>query len=239
MYTYTHHVRIFSECDEWWPYVFDGPWSWTLFTSHPCHHCHPLMSFDTSTSDLAQSDPFAPLVCLKKRANFPGGMFRIFCQLMALALVTRPAASNGSCLASIKVIDNFLTDEEAQVLLSDINSKLPSDEQTNTRFYISGHQSMHGRLEETMSTVPGVQKFLVNTQIPVSYKHGDVEAHHDHVNGNMEEGLVKGSSALVYLHSAADGGSLGRISFKNKERLLKDSWNLITLVIICHQYGYL
>ena len=43
------------------------------------------------------------------------------------------------------------------------------------------------------------------------------------MNGNMEEGLVKGSSALVYLHSAADGGGLGRISFKNKERLLKDS----------------
>ena len=82
---------------------------------------------------------------------------------------------------------------------------------------------MHGHLEETMSTAPGVQKFLVNTQIPVSYKRGDVEAHRDHVNGNMEEGLVKGSSALVYLHSAADGGSLGRISFKNKERLPKDS----------------
>ena len=41
--------------------------------------------------------------------------------------------------------------------------------------------------------------------------------HKDYVNWRSSEGLVKGNSAVVYLHSAPDGASLGALFFKNNE----------------------
>ena len=147
----------------------------------------------------------------------------MFSPLLVLALVTGSVAQEASCLASIKVIDDFLTDEEAQLIRSDVEEhvagKVPERIVTEKpRIYLTGYPAVQRRLEEALSgPATGPSARFLKSMIPVDHKRGDVIVHQDYVNGKTEEGLVKGNSAVVYLHSAPDGASLGALFFKNNE----------------------
>lgn len=57
--------------------------------------------------------------------------------------------------------------------------------------------------------------------------------HKDYVNGKKEDGLVQGTAAVVYLHSAPDGQSVGSLLFKNQAgRVRISSLRYIVAVII-------
>ena len=46
--------------------------------------------------------------------------------LLILTAAAKGAESNDACLSSIKVVDNFLTDEESRILLAGVNEKVPN-----------------------------------------------------------------------------------------------------------------
>ena len=52
------------------------------------------------------------------------------------------------------------------------------------------------------------------SSVPVSRKSGDVQEHADHVT-HWVNGKVPGTAAVAYLESAPDGGSLGKLIFKD------------------------
>ena len=122
------------------------------------------------------------------------------------------------------MIDDFLTDEEAQLIRSDVEEyvagKVPERIvlTEKPRIYLTGYPAVQRRLEEALSgPATGPSGRFLKSMIPVGRKRGDVIVHQDYVNGKSEEGLVKGNSAVVYLHSAPDGASLGALFFKNNE----------------------
>ncbi|CAE7209124.1 unnamed protein product [Symbiodinium sp. CCMP2592] len=167
--------------------------------------------------------------------------------LLALAL----ASPDATCLSSIKVVDDFLSDAEAQAVIRDLEaqrsgservrqeapmlaerlkSELRSKEQEEQLssavevlepvgsekliHEVSGHATLERRLRETMTGKEAAQLEASKSSVPVSRKSGDVQEHADHVT-HWVNGKVPGTAAVAYLESAPDGGSLGKLIFKD------------------------
>ena len=62
------------------------------------------------------------------------------------------------------------------------------------------------------------------SSVPVSRKRGDVHEHADHMGGRWVSEKVPGTAAVAYLESAPDGGSLGKLIFKDigDEKIVKE-----------------
>ena len=73
---------------------------------------------------------------------------------------------------------------------------------------------MEKRLRETMTGKDAAQLEASKSSVPVSRKSGDVQEHADHVT-HWVNGKVPGTAAVAYLESAPDGGSLGKLIFKD------------------------
>lgn len=131
--------------------------------------------------------------------------------LLILTATVKGADSNDTCLSSIKVVDNFLTDEESRILLAGEKEKVLSSG------LLRGHAVQKSVQRRLQSAIHGDWDELKETMIPVSHKEGHVPDHQDYVNGKKEDGLVQGTAAVVYLHSAPDGQSVGSLLFKNQD----------------------
>ncbi|CAE7241063.1 Cfap97d1, partial [Symbiodinium microadriaticum] len=151
----------------------------------------------------------------------------------------------------LKVIDDFLSDAEAQAVITDLEaqsgservrqeapvlaqrlkSELRSPEQeaqlssavevlepvgrsAKLIHEVSGHAALEKRLRETMTGKEAAQLEASKSSVPVSRKSGDVQEHADHVT-HWVNGKVPGTAAVAYLESAPDGGSLGKLIFKD------------------------
>ena len=171
--------------------------------------------------------------------------------LAPLLLAQAIASPDATCLSSIKVIDNFLSDTEAQAVITDLEaqrsgservrqeapvlaqrlkSELRSEEQQaqlsnavevlepvgdpKLIHEVSGHAALERRLRETMTGKEAAQLEASKSSVPVSRKSGDVQEHADHVT-HWVNGKVPGTAAVAYLESAPDGGSLGKLIFKD------------------------
>jgi len=174
--------------------------------------------------------------------------------LAPLLLAQALASPDVTCLSSIKVIDNFLSDAEAQAVITDLEAQKPqrsgservsqeapvlaqrlkselrSKEQEaqlsnavevlepvgsfKLIHEVSGHATLEKRLRETMTGKDAAQLEASKSSVPVSRKSGDVQEHADHVT-HWVNGKVPGTAAVAYLESAPDGGSLGKLIFKD------------------------
>jgi len=175
--------------------------------------------------------------------------------LAPLLLAQALASPDVTCLSSIKVIDNFLSDAEAQAVITDLEAQKPqrsgservsqeapvlaqrlkselrSKEQEAQLssavevlepvggkgmllHEVSGHATLERRLRETMTGKEAAQLEASKSSVPVSRKSGDVQEHADHVT-HWVNGKVPGTAAVAYLESAPDGGSLGKLIFKD------------------------
>jgi len=169
--------------------------------------------------------------------------------LAPLLLAQALASADVTCLSSIKVIDDFLSDAEAQAVLTDLEaqrtgpvrvrqeapvlahrlkSELRSKEQEAQRSSavevlepvgkliqeVTGHAGLERRLRETMTGKEASQLEASKSSVPVSRKSGDVKEHADHVT-QWVNSKVPGTAAVAYLESAPDGGSLGKLIFKD------------------------
>ena len=173
--------------------------------------------------------------------------------LAPLLLAQALASPDVTCLSSIKVIDNFLSDAEAQAVITDLEAQKPqrsgservsqeapvlaqrlkselrSKEQeaqlsnavevlepvgVKLIHEVSGHATLEKRLRETMTGKEAAQLEASKSSVPVSRKSGDVQEHADHVT-HWVNGKVPGTAAVAYLESAPDGGSLGKLIFKD------------------------
>lgn len=54
-------------------------------------------------------------------------------------------SGNGQCVSSIKVVDNFLTDEEAQILLAGVKDKVPDLNQSAVQNFLQKPREMKER----------------------------------------------------------------------------------------------
>ena len=79
---------------------------------------------------------------------------------------------------------------------------------------VAGHAALERRLRETMTGKEAAQLEASKSSVPVSRKSGDVQEHADHVT-HWVNGKVPGTAAVAYLESAPDGGSLGKLIFKD------------------------
>ena len=172
--------------------------------------------------------------------------------LAPLLLAQALASPDVTCLSSIKVVDDFLSDAEAQAVITDLEaqrsgserlrqeapmlaerlkSELRSKEQEEQLssavevlepvggkgmllHEVSGHATLERRLRETMTGKEAAQLEASKSSVPVSRKSGDVQEHADHVT-HWVNGKVLGTAAVAYLESAPDGGSLGKLIFKD------------------------
>ena len=171
--------------------------------------------------------------------------------LAPLLLAQALASPDVTCLSSIKVVDDFLSDAEAQAVITDLEaqrsgservrqeapmlaerlkSELRSKEQeeqlssavevlepvgrSKLIHEVSGHATLERRLRETMTGKEAAQLEASKSSVPVSRKSGDVQEHADHVT-HWVNGKVPGTAAVAYLESAPDGGSLGKLIFKD------------------------
>ena len=171
--------------------------------------------------------------------------------LAPLLLAQALASPDVTCLSSIKVVDDFLSDAEAQAVITDLEaqrsgservrqeapmlaerlkSELRSKEQEEQLssavevlepvgrgkliHEVSGHATLERRLRETMTGKEAAQLEASKSSVPVSRKSGDVQEHADHVT-HWVNGKVPGTAAVAYLESAPDGGSLGKLIFKD------------------------
>ncbi|CAE7738405.1 unnamed protein product [Symbiodinium sp. CCMP2592] len=174
--------------------------------------------------------------------------------LAPLLLAHALATPDVTCLSSIKVIDDFLSDAEAQAVITDLEaqrsgsarvrqeapmlaerlkSELRSKEQeaqlssavevlepvgdppgVKLIHEVAGHAALEKRLRETMTGKEAAQLEASKSSVPVSRKSGDVQEHADHVT-HWVNGKVPGTAAVAYLESAPDGGSLGKLVFKD------------------------
>ncbi|CAE7738389.1 WAV2 [Symbiodinium sp. CCMP2592] len=177
--------------------------------------------------------------------------------LAPLLLAQALASPDVTCLSSIKVIDNFLSDAEAQAVITDLEAKKPQrsgfervsqeapvlaqrlkselrsieqeaqlssavevlepvGEPVGVKLIheVAGHAAPEKRLRETMTGKEAAQLEASKSSVPVSRKSGDVHEHADHVT-HWVNGKVPGTAAVAYLESAPDGGSLGKLIFKD------------------------
>ncbi|CAE7906283.1 unnamed protein product, partial [Symbiodinium microadriaticum] len=225
--------------------------------------CHDTKVADGPRSEPARNTPGAPIKESRKRrastqkteqelhsksswAFSMAGSWLLAPLLLAEAL----ASPNMTCLSSIKVIDDFLSDAEAQAVIADLEaqrsgservrqeapvlaqrlkSELRSKEQeaqlssavevlepvgTKLIHEVAGHAALERRLRETMTGKEAAQLEASKSSVPVSRKSGDVQEHADHVT-HWVNGKVPGTAAVAYLESAPDGGSLGKLIFKD------------------------
>ncbi|CAE7587393.1 tufB [Symbiodinium natans] len=177
--------------------------------------------------------------------------------LLAQAL----ADPDDTCLSSIKVIDNFLSDAEAQAVMADLEAQRAPSESERLRqeaptlaqrlkselrskeqeaqldsavevlepvgkliVEVLGHPKLEKRLRATITGKEVAQLVASKSSVPVSRKRGDVHEHADHMGGRWVSEKVPGTAAVAYLESAPDGGSLGKLIFKDigDEKIVKE-----------------
>jgi len=169
--------------------------------------------------------------------------------LAPLLLAQTLASPDATCLSSIKVIDNFLSDAEAQAVITDLEAQRSGSERVRQEapmlaqrlkselrskeqevqlssavevlepvgkliLEVAGHAALEKRLRETMTGKEAAQLEASRSSVPVSRKSGDVQEHSDHIN-TWVNSKVPGTAAVAYLESAPDGGSLGKLIFKD------------------------
>mmetsp|Transcript_50334 Transcript_50334/g.104807 ORF Transcript_50334/g.104807 Transcript_50334/m.104807 type:complete len:303 (-) Transcript_50334:97-1005(-) len=169
--------------------------------------------------------------------------------LAPLLLAQTLASPDATCLSSIKVIDNFLSDAEAQAVITDLEAQRSGSERVRQEApmlaqrlkselrskeqevqlssavevlepvgkliqEVAGHAALEKRLRETMTGKEAAQLEASKSSVPVSRKSGDVQEHSDHIN-TWVNSKVPGTAAVAYLESAPDGGSLGKLIFKD------------------------
>ena len=125
------------------------------------------------------------------------------------AVLLAHAVAKDSCLSSVQIIDDFLHDGEASRILEKVRVSEPLIDQT----------SVVERIRQAMDVPEPTGAEVDGSVIPSRIATGNVSEHQD----NDGEAVTNSSSAVIYLESAPDGGSLGKLVFKEKKMVCSES----------------
>ncbi|CAE7236897.1 unnamed protein product [Symbiodinium sp. CCMP2592] len=125
------------------------------------------------------------------------------------AVLLAHAVAKDSCLSSVQIIDDFLHDGEASRILEKVRVSELLIDQT----------SVVERIRQAMDVPEPTGVEVDGSVIPSRIATGNVSEHQD----NDGEAVTNSSSAVIYLESAPDGGSLGKLVFKEKKMVCSES----------------
>ena len=125
------------------------------------------------------------------------------------AVLLAHAVAKDACLSSVQIIDDFLHDGEASRILEKVRVSEPLIDQT----------SVVERIRQAMDVPEPTGAEVDGSVIPSRIAAGNVSEHQD----NDGEAVTNSSSAVIYLESAPDGGSLGKLVFKEKKMVCSES----------------